>query len=48
MALAFHVILQDHVTEESCKFMSGSHLNKVTILPRLVAKGTVIIDIYWF
>ena len=44
MILVCHVILQDHVIERSCDFMDRSPSRKVTILPSLVAIGTLVVE----
>ena len=41
MILGRQVILQDHVIKESCDFMGRISSRYVTMLPRLVAIGTV-------
>ena len=45
MVLACHVISQDHVIKSSRGFISKSPFKGVTILPSLVAKSTVVIEI---
>ena len=44
--LIFHVISKNHVTEGSCKFMSGMSLFYSTILPSLVAIGIVLVEMF--
>ena len=44
MILVCHVILQDHVIKRSCDFMDRSPSRKVTILPSLVAIGTLVVE----
>ena len=48
MILVRHVILQDHVIQKSCEFMGRIPLRYVTMLPRLVAIGTVVVEIQLF
>ena len=48
MFVICHVILQDHMTQESCDYMGRGPLRKVTTLPSLVAIDTGSGDIHWF
>ena len=43
--LIFHVTSQNHLIEESCKFMNNTCLLYVTIMPSLVAIDLVVIEI---
>ena len=45
MVLVCHVILQDYVTNGSGKFTGRNASRKATILQRLVAIGTVVVEI---
>ena len=47
MVLVYHVILQNHMTNESTNFMGGSCLKEATILPNLVVIVTVVLEIEW-
>ena len=42
MVLVCHMVSQDHMIKESCHFMSRSPSRKITILPRLVATGSMV------
>ena len=44
MVLVYHVILQDHVIKASCDCMGGSHSRHITILPCLVFKNIVVVE----
>ena len=48
MVLVFHVISSDHVIKESCDFRGGNLSRKVIIVPSLVARGTMKVNIKWF
>ena len=48
VVLVCHVILQDHMINGSCDFMSRSPSREVTILPSLGAIGTLIVEIELF
>ena len=45
MSLVCYMIYEDHVTKRPSKFICWTHLRKVTILPGLVAIGTVVLEI---
>ena len=45
MALACHVILQEHVIKGSRDFMGGSPSRRATILPSLAAIGNLVVEI---
>ena len=45
MVFVCHVILQDHVVKALNLFMITSPSKKVTIRPRLVAMGTMVVEI---
>ena len=45
MLLICHVILQDHLMKEQGNFMGRNPPRLVTILPRLMATGTVVVEI---
>ena len=44
IVLVCHVILKDHMTEGSSAFMDERRSVFVTILPRFVAIGTVVLE----
>ena len=46
--LACQVTLQDQVIKGSCDFMGRSQSWQVIIWPRLVAIGTLVLEIKWF
>ena len=48
MILVCRVILQDNVIKRSYDFIGRSLSRQVKILPRLVAIGTLIVEIQWF
>ena len=45
MALVWHVILQDHMMKRSCDFMGRRPLMQVTILQKLVAITTLVVEL---
>ena len=45
MVLVCHVILQDHIIKGSCDFMGCSSSYQVTILQRLVAIATLVVEL---
>ena len=47
MVLVCHVISQDHGMKGSYDFMGNSLSKQVTILPSLVAKDTLVVEIYF-
>ena len=48
MVFVCHVTFQDHVIRALFDFIIRSPSRYVTIVPRLVAIGTVVLKIYWF
>ena len=46
MILVNPVILQDHVIKGSCDFLGRGLSREITILPSLVAIGTMVAEIY--
>ena len=45
VVFVFHVILQDLVIKESCDFICRSSSRRVTLVPNLVAIGTLVVEI---
>ena len=48
MVSVFSVILQDHVIKGLSVFKGRSPSKSITILPSLVAIGTLIVELKWF